>query len=180
MSREDTNIYDGETPGWRFQLSQSSEVIKSFRELLAKERCSPEDSVHYVDERERWSERLVLDMLLGCDEGRDIERIEWFLGSCLTLLASCPDSSYIDKGIDNALGHLNKRMISVRFLTRHILRNLWFITDYRQVNKNGDQKEGAIAYYYTTVTVLAFGLHVYISMLEGERKPDRMFDSMEL
>jgi len=130
-----------DVPTYKFQPNHISDIAAEFRCRLEETELPPGwDKKGACDRRHEWFNDLL----------RQGTFYEWE-HMILQLLKTCPDSKYIDKGVDNAIKFLTGRCISDFTMAATLVFNLnnMYRFDANR-NKNG------IGYYYETYTFIAF------------------------
>lgn len=177
MTYIEIDLLKDDSPGYRFGAKDVEDVVTRFRSRLV-EVCNPTNADELYDARGQWSSMLLMRFALWSDERSEDDWTPFseLLLDCYILLRTCPDSSFIDKGVDAAITHMMGKMISLRSVLGAITRNLWFLHDFRQAGKDGHAKHNAVSYYYQTLTVMTIFVQAYLMLaLNSKREASSMF-----
>ena len=171
---EELDIIFGDAPGYRFRVIDSPDVVKMFWTFI-EDTETPANAGEISDNYRRWAERLFLDMLYGPDEElypcSELYHICW---SAAALLKSVPEDRdyWLTEGIEKALNYMSGRMVSVRFVVRIILRNMWNMSDYKKEGFRFDNENGNLTpdvaemkYYYVTLAFIVACVACYIQLV---------------
>jgi len=184
MSYRDLDLLEDASPSFRLTVEDLRELDFLFRAQL-RETKSPTNADELLDARHQWATTLLMRVLLfdwnEVDQSGDWTPFKILLNDCFAVLKSCPESSYIDRGIDAAAQHMLGKTISLRFMVTGIIRNLWYLHDFRQRGKNNDPKPNHIGYYYQTLTVMTMIVRTYLYFAnESARKSKRDFSPLTI
>lgn len=102
-------------------------------------------------------------LLLGAFDG-------YLLDTIVGLLARCPESEWLDRGIDRGIRHLTEKgKLSLFTYRSFVLRNLYFLNQWPVLpaNRNAPPRE-KMKYYYESVAMLAVIVACYEAVVDSE------------
>lgn len=160
-----TDISASSSEGYSFSHRDIAHAQRRFDREIESAPELTDDSV--VERKHEWAPALF--MLWTGD-------VQTFAEDCAVLMKTCPDLSWLDKGVENSLRYMNNRLICGPYVARQIINGLSFMLRLRAVNRTNEDRV-----YYENVSSMMFTCCAYVSMCMSEhRKPDRHVQAINL
>jgi len=155
------------SPGYHFDYTKIDFCTARFLAFIKAGVLPPDETV--VDRKYEWASNLMLNVIFLGSEDDSVDSLVSLAEDCATLIATCPEKEWAQRGAKNAVDYMQGRLLSAPFISRTIIRNLGFMIS----------KSCTDQYYYETLAFLLYVVASYIALTE-EYTPDRTVEHMTL